>query len=335
MYIVIMAGGVGQRFWPLSTPEKPKQCLELVGGVSLIQRTFQRALSLTKRDNILVMTGPRMQAAVREQLPGLPNENVIIEPSARNTAACIALAVFSVRSKGGEKILIWPADHHIEDMPSWNTACLSALEMAMESKSLALVGIVPDTPHTGYGHLCVSENGHRVSTFIEKPDKARAVELMASGNVLWNAGVCTGTVSAFIGCLDRHWHNGFTQIERYFNCGDVEAWSKVEKISFDYAVLEKMTDLSVSAYRGGWSDLGDWNAVGEQFPEIDGGRGLTALNFVHDGDGHVIYSPDKPVAILGLSDIVVIDTPNGLLVMHKDYAQDVRHASAAMEERDD
>ena len=162
---------------------------------------------------------------------------------------------------------------------------------------------------------------------IDKPSLNEAKKLMESETVLWNAGVCAGHSSTFIALFKRHWPVGLSLISRYLQYSDTMAWNQAEKISFDYAVLEKMNDIELESYSDGWSDLGDWRSIEPHLPPIQGGRGVAKAILVEEGDGNVIYSPDKPVAVLGLDNIVVVDTPDGLLVMNKNYSQKVRQVA--------
>jgi mannose-1-phosphate guanylyltransferase len=323
----VLAGGPGSRLWPWSRQKRPKPVLEVVGGVSLIAATVARLPMPPQR--VLVVTGPAMLDAVRRALPDVPADNVVVEPSGRNTAPAVALGVAAAARRGAEVVGVFPSDHHIDDVAGFRAVLAEGLARAAAG-GIGLVGIAPDGPDTRYGYLRVADG--RVLAFVEKPDRPRAEALLAGGDVLWNGGMFLGRPDVFARAFATHLPATSAAVEAVLD-GDVAAWSGADRISFDHGVLEHHED--VFAVRGdfGWSDLGTWEAVAPWLPETGAGRGLVAASA---GEGaHLVVAPGRRVLLVGLPDAVVVDDGEVLMVAARDSLDEAVAAAKALAARDE
>ena len=335
IFAVIMAGGSGTRFWPASRESLPKQFLEIEGGHSLLRGTWSRLDGLVEPENILVVCGQRHADLVRNELPELPEENLILETVGRNTLPCLALAQTFIRKIDPDAIqIVLPADHVIPSREAFQQSVRSAIHAA-EAGGLITLGIPATMPATEYGYIQPGEpiespnagKAWTVQQFIEKPDTARAQELLASGEYFWNSGIFVWSTSAFEAALERHvpelWHGIRDCAE-----GDLEAFMEgITPISVDVGILEKEDGCKVVRADFHWSDVGSWPALSDVLPDAgagnrsSGGGALIALNaannVVHGPDGHV-------TALVGVHDLVVVHTEGASLVCSKEHAQDVR-----------
>ncbi len=327
LYAVILAGGRGTRFWPLSRRALPKQCLSLDGGPTLIQRTYARVLPIIPGERVLVVTGTEMADAIREQLPDLPAENLLIEPSSRNTAPVAAWTAWEVARRGGGTICVLPSDHMIQDEAAFRTVLTAAMqEASTRAGSLVTLGIRPTHPETGFGYIEPAPGDgpvRAVQRFVEKPNRARAEELILAG-CFWNAGMfcwrsdtVQAAVRAFLprtaGAMDR------------LIAGEplATAWADTDATSVDYGILERSTDIRVIPGDFGWSDVGSWPALAEVLPAQAWGCGVGEVSALR-ATGNIVYAPHKLVALLGVDDLVVVDTPDVLLVTRKAAGQQVK-----------
>jgi mannose-1-phosphate guanylyltransferase len=323
-WVVVMAGGVGTRFWPRSRRSYPKQCLALTGARSLLQVTLDRVAALIPAERVLVVTGPDMAATVRAQLPELPPDNVLVEPSGRNTAPCIGWAAVEVARRGGELMAVLPSDHGIEDVEGFQSVLAACFTAAAASSRMVLLGQTPTSPHTGYGYLGVgapagSHGGQSffaVERFIEKPSRERAEALLAAGGVLWNGGMFVWTVAAIREAFRRHLPRSAAALARMDGGAAVESvWTELEATSIDFGVLEHCGgELLAVACDFGWSDLGSFSAVAERMPSSELGVATVAAGVALDGGAHIVHAPGKLVATVGVSDLLIVDTDDVLLV---------------------
>ncbi len=336
LYAVILAGGRGTRFWPLSRRAMPKQCLSLDGGPTMIQRTVTRVLPLVPMERILVVTGPDMVEAIREQLRGLPAENILVEPSPRNTAPAAAWTAWEVaRRHAGDDpatICVLPSDHAIADEEAFRVA-LTIAATAAEAGGLVTIGIRPDRPETGFGYIepaAGTEPVRGVRRFVEKPDRATAERLIAEG-CLWNAGMfcwradrCQAAVRAFLprtaAAMDR------------LVAGDRSAWGETDATSVDYGIMERAGDIRVVPAEFGWSDVGSWPALESILAAQTWGTGVGDVEALR-ADGNIVYSRDRLVALLGVHELVVVDTPDVLLVADKREGQRIKELLDLVEQR--
>ncbi len=344
LHAVIPAGGSGTRLWPLSRAGHPKFLQALTGtDRSLLQATADRLVPLATAARTYVVTGTAHAAAVARQLPDLPEANVLVEPSPRDSCAAIGLAAAVIAERDPGAIMgAFPADHLITDAETFAAVVASAVTTARQGY-LTTVGITPSRPETGYGHLRVGEplagGAALVEEFKEKPSYEVAVEYVASGRYLWNAGMFVFQVEVFLDELDRQkpeLHAGLTTIAKSWDTPDREAvigeiWPGLEKISVDYAVMEGAAAAGRVATVPGdfsWSDVGDFHALGESLPaDRDGNLVLGPAPDVLARDvvnTVVVPASGRLVAAVGVRDLIIVDTPDAVLVCPRERAQDVK-----------
>ncbi|HEY5488081.1 MAG TPA: sugar phosphate nucleotidyltransferase [Candidatus Limnocylindrales bacterium] len=354
MYAVILAGGGGTRLWPLSTPECPKPFLRLLGDETLIQRTVARLTPLIAVQDVFVVTDRRYLSLVAEQLPAVPAANLIGEPVGRNTAAAVALAAEAIDRPGDETMLVLPADSHIADEAGFREALAAAEELA-SGGSLVTLGVTPDRPETGYGYVLALPPARQVrgrptfavDRFVEKPSADQAQELLATGLASWNAGIFAWTRAAIRDQLSRHAPDIVAPIRAICagaggaaarqNTALDGAYATLRATSIDYAVMEPASlagAVAVVPIDVGWSDLGSWAALRDVWiAAAASGAGSDTLHSGSEGfgnrrdigsQGSLVLAGGRFVATIGLRDVIVVDTPEALLVCAADRSQDVR-----------
>lgn len=348
LFAVVMAGGSGTRFWPLSRRRKPKQFLELAEpGRTLLASTVERVRPLVPMERVLVVTGAHLAEATRRALPDLPPANVLAEPVAKNTAPCVAWAAFHALNRDPEAVLaVLAADHFVADRAAYLEVVRRALSAASDG-SLVTVGIRPSRAETGYGYLEVGGQvgpgfSHDVLRFVEKPDAERALEFVRSGRFLWNSGQFFFRADAFLRALERHLpevHAAFIPLANSATApeGDATvrtAYEACPAISIDHGVMEKAEGVRVVPGDFGWSDVGSWTTAWELADKDPRGNAAVGDAALVDCDGCYVCSPNgKLIALLGMRDVVVVDTPDALLVLPRSRAQDVRAVVAEVERR--
>jgi mannose-1-phosphate guanylyltransferase len=346
LYAVIPAGGSGTRLWPLSRAGHPKFLHPLTGSdASLLQATVSRLAPLASADRTFVVTGAAHAVAVARQLPQLPEDNVLVEPSPRDSCAAIGLAAAVIAARDPSAVMgSFAADHLVRDERRFVEVLTAAVEGARRGL-LMTVGITPTHPETGYGYLRLGDGDggalRPVERFTEKPDRASAEEYLASGRYLWNASMFVWRVDAFLAELARQQpdlHSGLMKIAAAWGTADQDAvlgevWPTLPKISVDYAVMEGAAEAGlVATVPGdfGWYDVGDFHALGEILPRDEAGNAVVAGSdgssvLLRDAAGAVVVPRSgRLVAVLGMSDVVVVDTPDAVLVCPRDRAQDVK-----------
>lgn len=338
IFAVIMAGGVGSRFWPRSKEKTPKQLISMFGNNTMIQDTVSRLDGLVKTDNIFVITNKIQKPSVLEQLPQLPVENIVDEPFGKNTAACIGLASILIKAKNKEAVVVTlPSDHLIKDEEQFRNCLKNASEFANESKGLVTIGIIPTRPETGYGYIQfddqeVSKNIFKVITFAEKPNLSTAKQFIESGDFLWNAGIFIWRVDVILEEISKHLpdlYEGLVEIENSFGKPEYEAeltrvYGMLKSISIDYGVMEKAKNVFLTKADFYWNDLGSWEAVYEVSDKDENGNAVTKDSYLEDTFNSYVYSPKKFVAAIGVEDLIVIETDDALLICNRKNAQDVR-----------
>ncbi len=345
VYPVVMAGGSGTRFWPLSRRLKPKQFLALAGDTPLLAATVRRLPPLAKAADTYVVCGPAHAAMAKKLLRELPAANFIIEPCARNTAPCVGLAALHVaaREKKGV-VLMLPADHHIGRPETFREALAAAARLA-EAGHIATIGIRPHSPETGYGYLKVGPrlpgkgkagaSAHRVERFVEKPDVVTAARYLADGNYLWNSGIFAFRADVILEEIRRAMPVLGEQLGAIQKDVGRPAYRKTlarvfpdcPSISIDYGVMEKSQRIVVVPADFGWSDVGSFAALPEVRETDHLGNVAEGDALVIDGRNNVVLAgKHRPVAVIGLDDVVVVDAGDAILVCRKDRAQDVRKA---------
>lgn len=338
---LIMAGGKGTRFWPLSTEEKPKQFLNLIGEETMIQMTVNRITPIIPIERVFVCTGEMYVDLVKEQLPELPEQNIIIEPEGRNTAPCIALSAFVIKKYYKDaNMIVLPSDHLISNEDEFRNIIKNADEFVKENKeAIITLGMEPTRAETGYGYIRYGKDEKeinnykviKVDAFVEKPNKEKAESYIEEGNYLWNGGM-------FLWSAD----NILNQIEKYSNgtyeaLKDIETveseeiqelinnnYHKTEAISIDYAVMEKSDSIYVVPSRFGWDDVGSWEALDRYREKDDKGNVLVGSAKVVDSHGNLVISSSHDIVVEGLRDIYVIENDGKILVGHKSNVANVK-----------
>lgn len=348
-YAVIMAGGAGTRFWPLSRAKRPKQLLRLFSNKTLLEETVDRILPLIPVDRILVVCNHEYRQQILDQVPGLPPENVLAEPAGRNTAPCIAWAACEIHRRQPDSVMcVLPADHYIRDAQRFRQLLEKALAAAKEQNWLITFGIIPTRAHTGYGYLrasktiAVVENAafFEVERFVEKPNRERAEEYLAEGSYYWNSGMFiwrTGLILEELGT----WVPGILRpLQEFYASGreprNDEAWAEffpgLPSISIDYGVMEKSKRVSLLRGDFGWNDVGSWDALEEVIQGESGNVSAGLPGLFLDAKRCITHGEKTLVACLGVEDLVVVATGDAVLVARKDRAQQIRQLVEKLKE---
>ena len=340
-HVVIMAGGVGSRFWPMSTSEYPKQFIDVLGcGKSLLRLTFERFLPLCPPGNIWVVTSAAYESIVRSQLPELPAQNILGEPCARNTAPCIAWAGWKIAARDpGANIIVTPSDALVLDAQEYRKVISEALDFTVRGgKTIVTVGIKPTRPETGYGYICSGAPAAgavlAVDSFKEKPSLEVARQYLAAGNYFWNAGIFVWNVSTLVSSMRRHAQqiaavmdslapSFYTEVEK----DAVEKlFPECEKISIDYAVMEKASNIFTIPGDFGWSDLGTWGSLLQNMGKDSGGNASVGHGVhLYDCKDSIVHVSDLSVAtICGLDGYIVAERGGRLLICPLSEEQRIR-----------
>jgi len=331
---LVLAGGSGTRFWPASRRARPKQLLTLEGERSLLQATIDRLAPLVAPERVWVATTEALAAAVREQLPELGADRLLIEPALRNTAPAIgyALSRMPAEVRGGA-VAVLPADHRIADPEAFREALATAARIAAERDRILALGVVPRWPETGFGYLELdaaqpgADGEKRVARFREKPDRATAESFVASGRHLWNAGMFVFRGTTLLDRLERfapELGEGVRAVAEAPPERVAELYGGLPSISIDYALMEKLDELWTLALDCGWDDLGSWQALFEILAaDADGNRGRGAT-FAVDAKDNLLFSDGGAVAVLGVEGLVVVRTADAVLIVPRERAQEVR-----------
>lgn len=343
-YCVIMAGGIGSRFWPMSRQQKPKQFLDVLGtGKSLLQETFERFKKIIPKENIYIVTNRAYEQLVYDQLQGIDKDQILLEPSRRNTAPCIAYAINKISLKDEHaNVIVAPSDHLILQPEAFLQQVNKGFEFVQGSCSLLTLGIKPNRADTGYGYIQIvnkieDPNGseiRKVKTFTEKPNLELAKSFVASGEFLWNSGIFISSIQAltqafeeFLPDIYATFKEGkqhyFTEEENQF----IErAYAQCTNISIDYGIMEKAPNVCVLPSEFGWSDLGTWGSLYENLNKDSGKNAVMGKNvMLHDVEGCVVNMPkDKLVVIQGLKDYIVVESDGILLICRREDEQEIK-----------
>lgn len=326
---VILAGGKGERFWPLSRNDRPKQFLSLDGsGVSLLQGTAQRLLPEGRWSDLWVVTAAQVADLVQAQLPDLPRDNILVEPERRDTAAAIAWTCVELaqRYDANTVVAFFPADHWIGDEPKFLATLNQAAAFVADHTAIATIGIKPEYPATGYGYIeqgeAVSEGIFQVTQFREKPDTETAESFLKTGKFSWNSGIFLFSLGTALTELATHAPEILTPLQAQ----GVAAYDALPKISIDYALMEKTRHAYVLPAEFGWDDLGDWRSLERLLPP-DANRNVSIGDYQgFESAGTIIYSdnPDEKIVNLGVSNVVVVRQGNVTLILDKNRSQDIK-----------
>lgn len=350
MYAVIMAGGVGTRFWPRSRFRRPKQLLQILDNRTMIQATVDRLDQLVTRDQIYVVSTESQIDGIKEQLPFLRSENLIIEPKGKNTAPCIGLAAIILKQIDPEAMMaVLPADHQIKNQALFQKVLSAAVATASKRKCLVTIGIHPTYPSTGYGYIQV--NGmvdeineadiFKVKTFAEKPDLTTAQGFLRSGDFLWNSGMFVWNVNVILKEIEEslpELYDGLIEIEKYLGTESQEeiikkVYCQIKSISIDYGVMEHSENVYVLKGEFDWNDVGSWAEIYKIFPHDEENNVIIGNHFAKDTKGCLIDSRDRFIATLGIENLIIIDTEDALLICRRDMAQQVKDLVDAMKRK--
>ncbi|MBF0291117.1 MAG: mannose-1-phosphate guanylyltransferase [Nitrospinae bacterium] len=350
IHAVVMAGGKGTRFWPLSRESRPKQVLPVVGGKTMIQETVERLSGLVPPERTYVVTGASHADEIRAQLPEIPPRNVIVEPAGRNTAPCIALSAAIIKKIDPDGVMaVFPSDHVISKQDALYKAMDAVMEGIDKDRSaLGVIGIKPHYPETGYGYIKTSATlggpAVKAEEFLEKPDLATAERYVQSGNYYWNAGMFFWRADVILDEIGKSQPGTTTAVLKLaeafgtarFDSLMAQTYPSLASISIDYAVMERAGAegrVIAAVADPGWSDVGSWRSLYDLVePDSEGNRARGKLIAV-DSTGAFAHNDKRLVAVVGLNDVIVIETDDAILVCHKDRAQDVRQVTEKLKER--
>jgi mannose-1-phosphate guanylyltransferase len=339
LYAVIMAGGVGARFWPRSKMKTPKQLLKIFGENTMIQDTVKRIEPLVKKDNIYIITNRVQQEGIEAQLPDIPKENIIYEPFGRNTAACIGLASILIHTKDSEAVtFILPSDHIIPEEDLFRQTLINAADFAFNSKGLVTIGVTPTKPETGYGYIQIDEKQvkdhiFKVLTFAEKPNFSTAVRFLESGDFLWNSGMFIWRADSIIEEIKNYLpdlSSGLNHIKTEIGKPTYDEtltniYGQLKKISIDYGVMEKSKNVYLVKGNFSWSDVGSWDAVYQLSEKDSDGNVKVGHVYTDMSVDSYVYSPDNFTALIGVDNIIVINTEGAVLICKREKSQDVKN----------
>lgn len=339
-----MAGGIGSRFWPLSTAERPKQFLDILGvGQSLLQLTYDRYKKIFPKENFLIVTSEKYKNKVLEHLPELKENQVLCEPLRRNTAPCIAYATYRIMSKSkNANIVVAPSDHLIFKEDVFVSEINKGLDFVSQNDSLLTLGIHPSRPETGYGYIQISDkeefedydNLYKVKTFTEKPDRKMAEIFIDTGEFFWNSGIFIWSANTILKAFEEHLPEVnilFERGKKFFNTADEshfinKAYSECPNISIDYGILEKAGNVKVLCADFKWSDLGTWGSLYENHKLDNDGNAVRGNKvFLYNTKGSIINLPRSKTAVIqGLDGYIITESDNTLLICKKEDEQQIR-----------
>jgi len=337
---VILCGGSGTRLWPLSRKSFPKQFVPLIGNKSLLQLTLERVAILSK--NIICVASDEHRFLVDQAIKDAKVEGqVLLEPAPRNTAAAMAIA--SLTAKPEDLLLFCPSDHHIPDTDAFLKVVQQGVAAALTG-AIVTLGISPTFPSTAYGYICQgdarADGSYKVERFIEKPAQDKAQELVLSGKALWNAGIFLCSAQTLLQSLQQHAPDILTSCQHAMQAAEVDghfvrpqkaAFEACRSESIDYAVMEHHPNVAVLPFHSAWSDVGSWNAVAELTVADTHGNRIDGQGFALNASNTYVHAPHRPVVVLGTQDLLVIDTPDALLVAHKDHVEQVKQVVARLD----
>lgn len=350
MYAVIMAGGKGARFWPRSREHKPKHLLDITGNRTIIQETVSRISSLIPPDRTLIITGAAHADELRRQLPEIPAENILVEPVGRNTAPCIGLAAIHIRRRAGDAVMaVLPSDHVIADDRVFLDTLAAAAEAAEREDALVTIGIKPTGPETGYGYI---ERGNPVGqiggkliygvwSIREKPPLEQAMSFVEAGTFYWNSGMFIWKTSTILQAIETHLpdlHAGLLRLEAALGTEQYEVvlrdtYEETRSISIDYGVMEKADKVLVIPGNFAWSDVGSWDALWEFLEKDFAGNACRGEVIAVESADSLVYSPKKLVALVGVRDLIVVETDDALLICRRGDSQKVKSIVDILEEK--
>ncbi|MEN6634633.1 MAG: mannose-1-phosphate guanylyltransferase [Clostridiaceae bacterium] len=336
---LIMAGGRGERFWPKSRKNLPKQFLSLTNdGKTMIQLTAERILPLVAMEDIYIATNENYRDLVKAQLPNLPEQNILCEPVGRNTAPCIGLGAMHISTKYDDAMMIvLPSDHLIKQKTLFLKTLRNACQVAEENSNLVTIGITPDYPETGYGYICYDEavsigQSYKVAQFVEKPDLETAKSYLESGQYLWNSGMFIWKVSSILEKMEQLMPEMYAGLvankdaigTEHVNSVLANEFAMMRSISIDYGILEHADDIYTVPSSFGWDDVGSWLALARINPTNEYGNVLMGNLIAVDTKNCIVQGGDKLIATVGVQNLIVVDTPDAILICQKENAEDIK-----------
>ncbi len=338
VYAVIMAGGVGSRFWPRSRAKTPKQLLKIFSEDTMIQATVKRLDGLIDSDKILIITNKIQKEQIIEQLPKIPIENIIAEPFGKNTAPCVALSAVIVNKLNPDSIIVTlPADHLILDEILFKETLVKAIEFASSNNALVTIGIKPSRPETGYGYIQIndkqsSDSIYKVQTFAEKPNLSTAKRFVSSGDFFWNSGMFIWKSSEILLAFETLLPDMYEEIAKIanvigtseFDATLTQVYGEVKSISVDYGIMEKSPYVYMVKGDFNWNDVGSWEAVYQLSNQDENHNTKIGNIFTEKTYSSYIYNPEKFTAVIGLDNLIVIETKDSLLICNRENAQSVK-----------
>lgn len=340
-YAVIMAGGIGSRFWPVSRVDFPKQFHDMLGtGDTLIQKTFKRLNNIIPSENIYILTNNRYLDITLKQLPEISEKQVILEPAMRNTAPCILMAALKIKKENPNAVMmVAPSDHWIEDEKSFANNLKECFEAAHEQDILVTLGIKPTFPNTGYGYIEAEKNDETnivaVRQFREKPSYETAKEFISAGNFMWNAGIFIWSVRSILNAFEAYMPKMaklFSEGSSFYNTSEEKQfidlnYGLAENISIDYGILEKASNVFVKKATFDWNDLGTWGALYDKLDKDSSQNAIIgAHTYLNDASGNMIYAASQKLVVLdGIKDYIIVDTEDVLLLFPKKKEQEIKN----------
>ena len=350
-YAVIMAGGKGERFWPMSTSSHPKQVLSLIDGKPMLSLAVERLEGLIPADQVIIITSTDLVDPICKAVPQLKRENVIGEPFGRDTAVACALGSAIVKAKDKNAVFcILTADHIMKDIPLFQKTLSRCIDVAASKNELLTIGITPTFASTAFGYIeagdAIGDDGgvtvRKAKKFIEKPDEPTAQQYIATGNYFWNSGMFIWSVKSFEQALHAYQPGLYEMAQRMtgeyrkpgFSAALEEEYGKLEKISVDYAIMEKADNISMAVGSFGWFDIGSWNSLAKVFESGPDGNIVIGKAETIDSSGNIVVSNERLTALVGVDDIVVVQAENATLVCRKDRAEHVKAMVQLLKEKD-
>lgn len=348
-YAVIMAGGVGSRFWPLSKKALPKQFLDLLGtGQTLIQKTYDRLAKIIPEKNIFILTNALYENLVKENLPQITDRQIVLEPEMRNTAPCILLSALKIQKENPNAMMIVaPSDHWIENENDFAEDVKTAFEVSKKDDTIMTLGIQPNFPHTGYGYIKYDKAAvskvKKVEKFTEKPDYETAKKFLAAGNYLWNAGIFISSTACLSKAFKKYLPEMFTTLNQGFSCLNTtkeekfleENYPKVENISIDYGIMEKATNVEVLPVYFDWNDLGSWGSLYDKLEKDEEKNVIvnTKVLLENSQENIIRASKDKIVVVKDLSNFVIVEEEKILMIYPKSAEQEIKETRQKVQEK--
>ena len=347
-YAVIMAGGVGSRFWPVSTPDNPKQFHDMLGtGQSLIQQTFNRLSNLIPHEQILIATNQRYKDLVMEHLPDVTDNQLLLEPAMRNTSPCILYSALKIADQNSDAVMIVaPSDHYIEDEAEFVRNVKSAFEACQQNDILMTLGIKPTGPNTGYGYIQFEDSTSevkKVKNFTEKPDLKTAENFIAHGDYLWNAGIFIWSVKSILDSFKKSLPEMCDLFESGDSCWNSEKeadfiadhYPMAENISIDYGIMEKARNVYVMGTDFGWNDLGTWGSLYDKLEKDESGNAIVNANgyFLDSKRNMISTNGAKKIVLAGISDYIIVETEDTIMIYPKAEEQNIKEISKEAEKK--